>query len=84
MVFEQLGCETDRIRRSDGAIGPDFERELVVVGNLAETRGFDGVVALAHRGVDGINGNEPDAEIFVEVLIGGNVAAAALQAHFHI
>src|SRR5262249_29576776 len=34
--------------------------------------------------VDGVDGNEPDAEIFVEVLIGGDVAAAALEAHFHI
>ncbi len=32
----------------------------------------------------GIDGNESDAEILVEILVGGNVAAATLQAHFHI
>ena len=69
---------------SDGAVGPDFERELIVVGDLTETRGFDGVIALAHRRVNGIDGNETDAEIFIEILVGGNVAAAALEAHFHI
>ena len=73
-----------RIGRSDGAVGPDFERQLVVVGDLTETRRFDGVVALAHRRVDGVDRNESDAEIFVEILVGGNVAAAALQAHFHV
>ena len=69
---------------SDGAVGPHFEGELVVVGDLAETRGFHGVVALAHRGVNRVDGNETDAEVFVEILVGGDVAAAALEAHFHI
>ena len=73
-----------RIGGRDGAVGPHFERQLVVVGNLAETRGFDGVVALAHRRVHGIDRNESDAEIFVKILVGGNIAAAALQPHFHV
>src|SRR4029077_4911106 len=30
------------------------------------------------------DGNKADAEILVEVLVGGGVTAAALQAHFHI
>ena len=73
-----------RIRRRNGTVGPHFESQLVVVGDLSETRGFDGVIALAHRRVHGIDRNESDAEILVEVLVGGNVAAAALQAHFHV
>ena len=32
----------------------------------------------------GIDRNETDAEILVEILVGGSVAAAALQAHFHV
>src|SRR5438128_9637766 len=32
----------------------------------------------------GVDGNESDAEIFVEVLVGGNVAASSLEVHFHI
>ena len=34
--------------------------------------------------MDGVDGNESDAEIVFEVLVGGDVAAAALQAHFHV
>ena len=32
----------------------------------------------------GIDGNETQAEIVFEILVGGDVAAAALEAHFHI
>ena len=84
MVLQQLGRQANRIRRNDGAVGPDFERELVVVGNLPKSRRFHRVVALAHRRVDGINRNKSDAEIFVEIFVGGNVAASALQPQFHV
>src|SRR5439155_20713977 len=42
------------------------------------------VVALAHRRMYGIDGNETQAEIIFEILVGGDIAAAALEAHFHI
>ena len=73
-----------RVGGRNGAVGPHFESELVVIGDLSETRGFDGVIALANRRVDGVDRNESDAEIFVEVLVGGDIAAATLQTHFHI
>src|SRR5258706_5748821 len=34
--------------------------------------------------MNGIDGNESKAEILIEILVGGGVAAAALQAHFHV
>src|SRR6185437_11104118 len=74
----------DGVRGNDRAVGPDFERELVVIGDLAKTRRFHRVIALAHRRVDRVDRNEPDAEVLIEILVGGNVAAAALQAHFHV
>src|SRR5581483_8632746 len=46
--------------------------------------GFHGVVALAHGRVDGIDGNEPDSQVLFEILVGGNVPASALEAHFHL
>src|SRR5262249_49799400 len=58
--------------------------QLVVVGDLTKTRSFHCVVDFAHRRVNRVNRNEPDAEIVVKVLVRGNVAAAALQAHFHL
>ena len=69
---------------SDGAVGPHFEGQLVVVGDLSETGGLDGVITFPYGRVDGVDGNESDAQVFVEVLVGGDVAAAALEAHFHI
>ncbi len=84
MVFEQLGCQADSIGGQHSAVGPHFERELVVVGDLAETSGFDDIVDAAHRRVDRVHGNEAQTQIGVEILVGGDVAAATLQAHFHL
>src|SRR5262249_54569678 len=39
---------------------------------------------LAHRRVNGVDRDKSDAEVLVEILVGGNVAAAALEAHFHV
>ena len=84
MVLEQLRRQANRISRRNGAVGPHFECELVVVGNLSQTRRFYGVVAFAHRRVHGVDRNESDPEVLVEVLVGGNISAAALQPHFHV
>jgi hypothetical protein len=84
VIFQQLGGEAERVGRSYGTVGPDFERQLVIVSDLPQTSRFHGVIALAHRGVDRIDGDEADAKILVEVLVGRDVATAALQAHFHI
>ena len=84
VVLQQLRRQADGIGWSDRAVGPHFESQLVVIGDLSQTSGFHGVVALAHRRVHRVDGNEADAQVFVEVLVGGNVAAAALEAHFHV
>src|SRR6202021_1468915 len=63
---------------------PHFQGQLVVVGDLSETRRFDRVVALAHGRVNGINRNEADAQVLVEVFVGRGVPTAAFQAHFHV
>ena len=84
VVLEQLGRETERIGRKNRAVGPDLQRELLVVGNLAETRRFDKVVDLADGRVDRVHRDEADAEVPVKVLVGGDVATAALEAHLHV
>jgi len=84
VIFDQLRGKPERIAGSDGTVGPDLDRQFVVIGDLPETRRFDGVVALADGGVHGIDGNEPDAEVVLEIAVGGNVAAAAFEAHFHV
>src|ERR1039457_6842569 len=84
VVLQQLGGKAERVRGEDGAVGPDFERELVVVGDLAEACGFDQVVDLADRRVDAVDRDKAQAQVGIEVLVGGDVPAAALEAHLHV
>ena len=84
MVLEQLGGQADGVGGQHGPVGPHFEGQLVVVGDLTQTRGFHHVIDAAHRRVDRIHGNEAQAQVGVEVLVGGDIAAPALEAHLHI
>src|SRR5439155_3810450 len=84
VVLDELGGKADSVVGRDGAVGPHFDHQLFVVGHLAETSGFDGVVDLADGRVHGVHGNVADGQIFVIVAVGGNVAAAVLDAHFNL
>ena len=70
VVADQLGRERHRVARRHRAVGPHLERQLVVVGGLADARGLDDVVHLLDRRVDRVDRNPADAEILVEVLVG--------------
>src|SRR6185437_1272160 len=50
----------------------------------AETGGLDEVVDLANRRVNRVDGNKAESEVAVEVLVGSDVATAALEAHLHV
>ena len=84
VVLHQLCGQADGIGRAHGTIGPDFQRELVIVRDLPETSSFHGVVAFAHRRVHGIDGNKTQPEVFLKILVGSHVAASALESHFHV
>ena len=84
MVLEQLGGQADSIGGQHGTVGPHFKGQLVVVGDLAEASGFDDIVDAANGRVDRVDGDEAQAEVGVEVLVGGDVAAPTLEAHFHV
>src|SRR6266702_1829281 len=84
VVPEQLGGESERVGREHGAVGPDLDGELVVVGDLTETSSLDEVVDLADGRVDRVDRNDPEAEVGIEVLVGGDVSTTALEAHLHI
>src|SRR5690349_12443309 len=84
MILHQLGGVADAILRRDGAVGPDFHHQLFVVGHLAETSGFDGVVDLAHRRVHAVHGNVANRQILVVVAVCSDVTAAVLRAHFDL
>ena len=84
MVLQQLCRKPQRIRRKNRPVGPDLQRQLLVVGNLTETCSLNQVIHLAHRRVDRVHRNKPDAQVAVEVLIRRNIPTAALQAHLHV
>jgi hypothetical protein len=84
VVLEQLGGQADGIGGQHGPVGPHFQGELVVVGNLPQASGFHHVVDATHRRVDRIHGDEANAQVSVEVLVGGDIAASALEAHLHV
>src|SRR6185437_4892393 len=84
VVLQQLGGKPKRIGGKNGAVGPDLDGELVVVGDLAETGRLDEIVDLANGRMDGIHGNEAQTEVGVEVFVRGDVATASLEAHLHI
>jgi hypothetical protein len=69
VIANQLGGERHGFLRGHRAVGPHIDRQLVVVGGLAETRRLDEVVHLLHRRVDRVDRNPADAEVLVEVLV---------------
>ena len=84
MIAEEIGGEADGFLRRDGAVGPHFEDELVVVGHLADARAFDVIVHAADRRMDRVDGDVAERQIAVGVAVGDLVAAAALETRFEL
>src|SRR3954470_16063157 len=74
---EDLGRLAQRGLRLDGAVGLDVERQLVVVGALADARLLDRVRHAAHGREDRVDRDDPDRLVGGLVVLGGAVAAAA-------
>ena len=84
VILEQLGGLADGVLRRNGTIGPDFNGQLVVIGVLAQTGSFHGIVHFAHRRVNGVDRNVSDGQVFIVIAIGRDIAAAAFDAHIDI
>ena len=84
VVLDQLCCQTDRVVGFDRTIGPNFDAELVVFRVLAQARRVNCIVDLLDRRVHRIDRNVTKRQVFIEVALGRNIAAAALEAHFDI
>jgi hypothetical protein len=86
VLAEDLGGLDERHVRGDGAVGPDFHDELVVVGALADAGVFDVVADALDGAVDGVDGDHADFLLFLGLVLlgGGDVAAALGDGEFHL
>ena len=83
VLAKNLGRFDQRHFRRDRAVGPDLERELVVVRLLADAGFFDAVANADDRAVDGVDRNDADFLDVLAVLARRDVAAAVFDDHFH-
>ena len=81
VLAEDLGRLDEREFRRQGAVGPDFEDEPVVVRPLADARVLGLRAHADDRREDRVNRDAPDLQAFLLVLLGGPVAAALLGRH---
>ena len=78
-LHERLAGGGQGVTRGDGGLGLDVDDETVEVGALLHTGGLDGVGDLLDRRVDRVHRDAGDLRVGVLVLVGGDVAAAALD-----
>ncbi len=83
MLAENLGGFDQGHFGAQRAVGPNFERQLVVVGLLADAGFLNLVTHAGHGAVDGVDRNDADFLHVRAVLGGRHVAAAIFDDHFH-
>src|SRR5215213_1129897 len=81
VILDQLRGQADGVVRLHRAVGPHLDRQLVIIRVLTQAGGLDRVVHLLDGRVNGIDRDVADREILIEVALGGDIAAAALEAH---
>ncbi len=84
MLAEDLGRAADGLFRLQGAVGPDFQRQLIIVGNLAYTGILNGVVHLLNGGEDTVHGDHTDRHVGVLVLVSADIATALIKGQLHL
>ena len=84
VLAEDLGGFDEGHIRADGAVGPDFEDQTIVVGLLSDAGVFGLVADARDGGVDGVDRNGADDLFFGGVLQGGDKTAALMDFEFEV
>ena len=69
VVLEDRGGLLEGVVRRDAAVGPDFEDQLVVIGDLADAGVLDGVTDEADGAEEGIDRDDADRLVLLLVLL---------------
>ena len=83
VLAEDLGRFDQGHFGMDRAVGPDLQRELVVVRLLADAGFFDFVADAGDGAINRVDRNDADFVVARAVLGRGNIAAAVFDDHFH-
>ena len=70
--------------RVDTTVGPDFENELIIIGNLSDAGVFNGILDEANRREKRIDRDNPDGLLLFLVLLAGIVSATGLNLDFSL
>ena len=73
-----------RVIGRDAAVGPDFEHQAVIVGAVADARGFHGVTHAGDRREQRVNGHNANGLAGLFVFVAGAETASDLDGQFHL
>ena len=84
MIVDDLRGEGDDLLCGNGAVGGDFDGELVEVDALLDSRALHRVVRLGDGGEYAVHGDEPDGLAGVLVALRGHISASRADEDLHI
>src|SRR5258708_17171687 len=84
VILHPLRAQPDGVLRGDGAVGPDFDHQLFVVGHLSETGRFDRAIDLAHGRVNAVHQIVLDRQGFLLFLSRAYWSRVALYVTFAV
>ncbi len=83
VIDHHLRSHTDGISGIDGAVGPDFNCQLVIVGRIFNSGFFYFVIRFLDGCVDAVNGDVVDIVTMNGVFFGTDIAVALSRLHHH-
>ena len=83
MSAQNLGRGADGLVRLNAAVGPHLQSQAVIIGLLAHTGVFNGVIHLPNRGEDRIRRDDANRRVGGLVVLGADVATPFFKRQVH-